>query len=77
MIDINNSSLQKAEQESQFISRHFYKRGYVVQPSQTLEQMAFQAGVSLLTLREINRIYRPNDQVFYATKAGDYLMIPD
>ncbi|MBD9646339.1 Ig-like domain-containing protein [Pantoea sp. PNT02] len=77
VINLELTSVDSARKEADLISRNYFKRGYTLASGDTLNNVAKTARVSLLTLREINRIHIPADKKFYALKAGDYLMIPD
>ncbi|MCT4700503.1 inverse autotransporter beta domain-containing protein [Enterobacteriaceae bacterium H20N1] len=67
---------QRAVVESNYISRNHFKIGYTLTNYDTLKQVAQKSHISLLTLREINRIQYPHDADFYRLKVGDWLMIP-
>lgn len=77
VINIDNRKIDTARHEAELISLYYYKRGYTIKAGDTLDSIAKIARVSLLTLREINRIHMPDDNEYYAFKEGDYLMIPD
>lgn len=68
---------QRAVIESDYISRYHFKIGYILTKEDTLKQVAQHSHISLLTLREINRIKYQKDSDFYQLQAGDWLLVPN
>lgn len=67
---------QRAIIEGEYISRNHFKTGHILATGESLEQVAKDSYISLLTLREVNRIKYPDDNAFYHLQAGDIVMIP-
>ncbi|MRT05896.1 inverse autotransporter beta domain-containing protein, partial [Ewingella americana] len=76
-INVENTNIETARREADLINLNYFKRVHEIKKNETLSNIAKNSHISLLTLREINRIHIPDDKAFYALKAGEYVMVPD